>query len=85
VKTKYLPKTTSGKIARLAEECAEVGMACDKTLRVYLEWHAGDIQGALGDYNPDLPPKERESNRQWILREIADLKHAIKEIEKALK
>lgn len=85
MKKAYLPKTLGGKIGRLDEECSEVGSACAKTLRVCLEWHGGNIRGALADFNPDLPPEKRETNRDWILREIKDLEHAIKVVKKALK
>lgn len=85
MKAKYLPKSLGGKIGWLDEECSEVGAACAKTLRVCLEWHGGNIAGALADYNPELPPEERETNRDWILREIKDLEAAIKAVKKALK
>lgn len=39
---------------------------------------------ALEGGNPELPPAERETNRDWILREIKDLEAAIKAVRKAL-
>ena len=84
LKTKYLPKTTGGEIAWLMEECAEVSQACAKTLRLDLEEENG-IEDALEGGNPELPPEKRETNRDWILREIKDLEHAIKAVKKALK
>ncbi len=83
MKRKYLPKTLGGKLARLGEECAEVATATNKTLRVRLE-EGISTEEALDCYNPELPVSKRETNRDWILREIKDLKHAIAQIEKAL-
>lgn len=83
MKAKYLPKTTGGKIARLGEEAAEVATACNKTLRICLEERSG-IEDALEGFNPELPKNDRETNRDWILREIKDLEHAIQAVKKAL-
>lgn len=83
MKRKYLPKTTGGKLARLGEECAEVATAVSKTLRVALE-EDFDIEDALEGGNPEIVKKDRETNRDWILREIKDLKHAIAQVEKAI-
>ncbi len=84
MKAKYLPKTTGGQVARLAEEAAEVATACNKTLRIAMEWDPDDFEAALEGGNPELPPEKRETNRDWILREIKDLEHAIKVVKKAL-
>ncbi len=84
MKDKYIPKTTGGELAWLIEECAEVSQACAKTLRIDLEEENG-IEDALEGGNPELPPEKRETNRDWILREIKDLKAAIALVEKALK
>ena len=64
---KYYPKNILQKLAYLVEECGEVQTAVGKTLR----W-------GLNSYNPDLPEKERETNREWVLRELKDLEQAIK-------
>lgn len=70
---KYRPKSTAAKLGWLVEECGEVQAAIGKTLR-----------HGLDNYNPDVPPKERETNREWILREIGDLKKAIALVEEDL-
>ena len=70
---KYYPKTIIQKLGYLVEECGEVQAAVGKTIR----W-------GLDSYNPDLPEKEREPNRDWILREIKDLEQAIKIVKKEL-
>ncbi|AWY09210.1 hypothetical protein vBRpoSV10_88 [Ruegeria phage vB_RpoS-V10] len=57
-------------IAHLVEEAGEVMAAAGKTLRF-----------GLDSYNPLLPAEEWETNKQWLLREIADLKLAIVQVE----
>lgn len=53
----------------------------------------GEVQAALGksvkwgmkSYNPELPEDQREYNFQWILKELKDLKRAIRFVEKFIK
>lgn len=66
MKPEYEPKSQEQAIAHLIEECNEVGAAAAKALRF-----------GLDSYNPELPPEERETNRDWITREVADLVFAI--------
>jgi len=73
MKDKYRPKTVDQKLGYLVEECGEVLAAVGKTLR----W-------GLDSYNPELPKKKRETNRDWILRELQDLKLAIELVEKEI-
>jgi hypothetical protein len=54
----------------LVEECGEVLAATGKSLR----W-------GLDSFNPELPSQERESNRLWLKRELADLNLAISLVE----
>ncbi len=70
---KYLPTTNYGKLGRLIEECGEVLAAAGKTLR----WGPDSV-------NPELPPEQQETNRDWLLRELQDLKHAIIQVEESL-
>lgn len=67
MKKKYAPKTTGQKLGYLVEECGEVLAAVGKTQR----W-------GLYSYNPELSKNKRETNRDWILRELKDLERAIK-------
>jgi NTP pyrophosphatase (non-canonical NTP hydrolase) len=60
-------------LAHLVEEMGEVLSAAGKTQRF-----------GLDSYNPYLPPEERETNEQWLLREVGDLKLAINKIEEEL-
>ena len=70
---KYLPKTVEQKFGYLVEESGEVLAAIGKTLR----W-------GLDSVNPDLPAEQQETNRDWILRELIDLKRAITMFEEAI-
>ena len=69
----YIPKTLEQKLGYLIEECGELQSALGKTIR----W-------GLDSYNPELPEKDRETNRQWILREVVDIERAIKFIKEAI-
>jgi len=57
-------------LAHLVEETGEVLAAAGKTMRF-----------GLDSYNPLLPAAEWETNKQWLLREIDDLKLAITQVE----
>jgi NTP pyrophosphatase (non-canonical NTP hydrolase) len=73
MKPQYEPKTLSQKLGYLTEECGEVLAAIGKTQR----W-------GLDSVNPELPPTEQETNRDWILRELDDLDRASSYVRKAL-
>jgi NTP pyrophosphatase (non-canonical NTP hydrolase) len=73
MKPQYEPTTLSQKLGYLVEECGEVLAAVGKTLR----W-------GPQSFNPELPESERETNREWILRELLDLQGAIVRVQKAL-
>lgn len=60
-------------LAHLIEETGEVLAAAGETLRFGLDF-----------YNPCLPLIERETNKDWLLREIADLKLSIEHLEKEM-
>ena len=74
MKMKYKPETRIQKIGYLVEECGEVITAIGKTIR----W-------GLDSYNPELSANERETNREWVLRELKDLKRAIRFVEENFK
>jgi len=42
------------------------------------------LRWGLESYNPELPEEERETNREWLLRELKDLKQAISIVENHL-
>lgn len=73
MKPEYEPKTQLQILGYLVEECGETMAAVGKSLRWGLE-----------STNPELPESERETNRDWILRELADLKRAVGLAERML-
>jgi NTP pyrophosphatase (non-canonical NTP hydrolase) len=73
MKKEYKPETFKQKLGYLIEECGELQSALGKTIR----W-------GLNSFNPELPAEEQESNREWILREIKDVKRAIGFVEKSI-
>ena len=66
MKPEYEPKSTTDHLGYLIEEAGEVLAAAGKSIR----W-------GLDSYNPELPPQERESNEDWLRREMRDLTRAI--------
>lgn len=62
MKPEYAPKTLAQALGYLTEECGEVLAAVGKTQR----W-------GPDSYNPELPPEQRETNADWIRREMRDL------------
>jgi hypothetical protein len=62
----YYPATPEQRLAYLIEECGECLHAAGKTLR----WGSNSV-------NPELPPEQQETNRDWLWRELADLNRAI--------
>lgn len=64
MKPQYRPITLGQKLGYLVEECGEVLAAVGKTQRWGLE-----------SFNPE-PGASRETNREWILRELSDLEIA---------
>lgn len=67
---RYRPNTLQQKLAYLVEECGEVMAAAGKTLR-----------HGLNSYNPELHVEDQETNRNWLLRELKDVKAAIEIVE----
>lgn len=61
---RYRPRTLEQKLGYLVEECGEVLAAVGKTQR----W---------GTESTDPTVKDGENNRQWLMRELADLELAI--------
>ena len=72
MKPEYEPLTIEQKLGYLVEECGEVQAAIGKTFR----W-------GLDSYNPE-PGASRETNLDWVLREIDDLEGAIARVREAL-
>jgi NTP pyrophosphatase (non-canonical NTP hydrolase) len=72
MKSEYAPITIDQKLGYLVEECGEVLAAVGKTQR----W-------GLNSFNPE-PGASRETNREWILRELDDLENACHLVRSAL-
>lgn len=66
-------KTVLQKLGHVVEECGELSAAAGKTIR----W-------GLDSWNPELPPEQRETNRDWLLREMRDLRRAMDRLEKSI-
>ncbi len=67
MKKAYEPKTDVEKIGYLVEECGEVLHAAGKMLR----WGPDSV-------DPELPShSRRETNAEWLDRELIDLENAI--------
>jgi len=73
MKPEYIPKTIDQKLGYLVEECGEVLAAAGKSIR----W-------GLDGVNPELPRDQQETNSDWLLRELEDLKWAIRIAEVAI-
>lgn len=74
MKKRYEPKNIKQKLGYLVEECGEVMAAVGKSIR----W-------GLDSWNPEIPlTKSPEKNRDWIKRELKDLRRAIRYVEKIL-
>lgn len=73
---KYKPLGLRAELGYLTEECGEVLAAVGKTLR----WGTESM-------NPELKRGEKlygETNSEWILRELNDLKRAIELVEASI-
>lgn len=67
MKFEYVPKTDEQVLAYFVEEVGEALAAVGKAQR----W-------GLSSSNPELPPEERETNAEWIMRELIDVERAVR-------
>lgn len=67
---KYIRHGLPFAVGRTVEELGELQAALGKTLR----W------GWLS-FNPELSPEQRETNADWVRREIADVREAVNNLE----
>ena len=70
---KYMRPGLNFAVGKAVEELGELQAALGKTLR----W-------GWDSYNPDLPPPQREKNKDWVRREIADVRGALDNLEHEL-
>ena len=67
---RYLRTDTQSVLAHTVEECGELVTAIGKTQR----W-------GLDSYDPTVPESQRETNRDWIRREMKDARLALARLE----
>lgn len=70
---KYMRPGLNFAVGKAVEELGELQAALGKTLR----W-------GWDSYNPELPAAERETNEEWVRREIADVRGALDNLEHEL-
>lgn len=70
---RFLQRGFNKQLAHLIEECGEVLAAAGKLQR----WGKESV-------NPLLPREQQETNIDWLMRELADLKEAIGRLEKTI-
>lgn len=70
---RYLRPGAPFALAHVVEECGEVLAAAGKCQR----W-------GMDSVNPELPPAEQETNRDWLLRELADLDGAVMRLRREI-
>lgn len=63
---KYMRSGMAFAVGKLVEECGELQAALGKTLR----W-------GWNEYNPEVAVSDRETNEEWVRREMADVEGAI--------
>lgn len=79
--SRYMPRGIGATLGYLVEECGEVMAAVGKTQR----WGVSGIDPTdAAVMVPDGESMRPETNREWILRELADLENAIALTKKAL-
>lgn len=70
---KYMRPGLDFAVGKTVEELGELQAALGKTLR--WGWHSA---------NPELPSEQRETNLEWVLREITDVRGALDNLEREL-
>lgn len=70
---KYMRPGLDFAVGKATEEAGEFLAAIGKTLR--WGWHS---------VNPKLPRHEQETNVNWVRREMADLRHALNNLEREM-
>lgn len=70
---KYMRPGLDFAVGKAVEELGELQAALGKTLR----W-------GWKSYNPELPKAQRETNEEWVRREIADVRSALDNLEHEL-
>jgi hypothetical protein len=72
-KERYMRPGVAFAVGKTVEELGELQAALGKTLR----W-------GWMSYNPELPISQRETNLDWVRREIADVRGALDNLQRTL-
>lgn len=70
---KYMRPGLDFAVGKTVEECGELCAALGKTLR--WGWRSE---------NPEIPEYQRETNAVWVKREMADVRHALDNLEREM-
>lgn len=70
---RYMRRGLDFAVGKAIEELGELQAALGKTLR--WGWRS---------YNPELPPDARETNVDWVRREIKDVRNALDNLEQEI-
>lgn len=70
---KYMREGVTFAVGKTVEELGELQAALGKTIR--FGWN---------NFNPEVPFEQRETNRAWVLREMADVRGALDNLQKEL-
>lgn len=70
---KYMRPGLNFAVGKTVEELGELQAALGKTLR--WGWNSS---------NPELPPSERVLNATWVRNEMADVRHALDNLEREM-
>lgn len=70
---RFLQKGFDKQLSHVIEECGEVLAAAGKTQR----WGRESV-------NPLVPLSQKETNENWLRRELKDLKEAIERLQKTM-
>ena len=73
MQARYLRDDFESVLAHAVEECGEFIAAAGKTQR----W-------GRKSFNPELQPSDRETNEDWLRREMADVRLSLSRLEMAL-
>jgi NTP pyrophosphatase (non-canonical NTP hydrolase) len=70
---RFLQDGFQKRLSHFIEECGEALAAAGKTQR----W-------GVDNYNPFVPLDQRETNLEWLKRELADVRQAIDRLEQSI-
>lgn len=78
---KYMRPGHDFAVGKAIEECWEVNESIGRLLASI----GKTIQWGWDSFNPELPPEQQETNTEWVIREISDLRGALDNLEREIK